>query len=207
MYIVFEGVDGAGTSTHAKLLADTLSLCTPYDYNPTFRLAEPSANPIGRLLREELKGEADPISTALLFAADRSRYHTQYNYDMPDVFFVSDRSKYSSFAYQLLDLPETVGPYDAFTWLQIINCGAPEPDLIIFLDASPSVIKDRISRRTNKDRYDHRTQEVQQSYSRVFQGMGNVVKVDTSRPTDVVAGIIHTIARTSYAEILRGIRR
>ena len=69
-FIVFEGIDGAGTTSQAgRLLARLRQL----DLSAHLT-AEPSKGPIGRLLRSLLGGAAapvDPDAMALLFAADR----------------------------------------------------------------------------------------------------------------------------------------
>jgi len=68
LFIVLDGIDGSGTSTHCKLLAGFLSL----KGLKTYVTQEPSDSEIGKLLRTYLKDERIPASTdALLFAADR----------------------------------------------------------------------------------------------------------------------------------------
>src|SRR5262249_39344049 len=78
-FIVFEGLDGAGTTTQAKLLAERLN-----KQGRTVYLAhQPSEGPVGLLIRQILAGRAatpqadgklavvDERVMALLFAADR----------------------------------------------------------------------------------------------------------------------------------------
>ena len=68
IFIVLDGIDGSGTSTHSKLLAGFLSLKGINVYITQ----EPSNSDIGKLLRVYLKDDRVPPSTdALLFAADR----------------------------------------------------------------------------------------------------------------------------------------
>ena len=73
-FIVFEGLDGSGLSTHSSLLRDWLK-------NQGYRVhlsAEPTDGPIGVLIRQILKDFTKipkrPDILALLFAADRL-YH------------------------------------------------------------------------------------------------------------------------------------
>ena len=49
-FIVFEGIDGAGTSTQLNLISQKLG-------ETAWVTAEPTDSPIGRLIREFLKGK------------------------------------------------------------------------------------------------------------------------------------------------------
>jgi dTMP kinase len=74
-FLVLEGLDGAGTTTQARLLADRLRR----GGRRAHLTAEPSGGPVGALLRQVLtrrigggEGEGfDAGALALLFAADR----------------------------------------------------------------------------------------------------------------------------------------
>lgn len=70
-FIVLEGIDGAGTTTQAALLADALRARLGVEVELT---REPTDGPLGRVLREALSGRAplDPVALALAFAADRA---------------------------------------------------------------------------------------------------------------------------------------
>ena len=68
MFVTLEGVDGAGKSTQARLLADALG-------PETILLREPGGTPVGERLRELLKDadlELSPRSELLLFCAARA---------------------------------------------------------------------------------------------------------------------------------------
>src|SRR5437870_4053780 len=68
-FIVFEGLDGAGISTQARLLHERL-IASEVPCNRSF---EPTAGPVGSLLRQYLahRVQFDPHTVAALFAADR----------------------------------------------------------------------------------------------------------------------------------------
>jgi dTMP kinase len=135
-FIVLEGLDGAGTTTQARLLAERLRA----EGRRAHLTAEPSGGPVGALLRlvlqRRINGGAgpgfDPRALALLFAADRLDHLS--GEVLPrlavgeDV--VSDRYTLSSMAYQTL----TTG--DA-AWVEAINGRARAPDLTIFLRVRP----------------------------------------------------------------------
>jgi dTMP kinase len=68
MFVTFEGIDGAGKSTQAELLAAALS-------SETLLLREPGGTPAGERLRELLKDpevELSPRTELLLFLAARA---------------------------------------------------------------------------------------------------------------------------------------
>ena len=134
--IVLEGLDGAGTTTQARLLVDSL--------NATGQRAvgtrEPSDGPIGKLIREMLVGKHAIAGTALsqstfglLFAADRVD-HLQREVEpalAAGTIVVSDRWYHSSLAYQ--------GTGADRDWIVTLNARARKPDLTIFLKVRPEV--------------------------------------------------------------------
>ena len=68
-FIVFEGIDGAGTSTQLNLISQKLG-------ETAWVTAEPTDSPIGRLIREFLKGKFSLTENTVtrLFAADREEH-------------------------------------------------------------------------------------------------------------------------------------
>jgi dTMP kinase len=136
--LVLEGLDGAGTTTQARLLGERLRAAG----REVHVTAEPSSGPVGALLRQVLLkrvnggggGEFDPHAVALLFAADRLdhlaaevRPRLARGIDV-----VSDRYTLSSLAYQAL----TTGDPD---WVEQVNQRAMAPDLTIFLRVRPGL--------------------------------------------------------------------
>jgi len=133
LFIVLDGIDGSGTSTHCNLLAGFLSL----KGLKTFLTQEPSSSEIGKLLRKYLKDERIPASTdALLFAADRVlHYKTEIKKKLEDGYIViSDRYIESSIAYQSSQSDEIT-----IEWVENLNLFAGEPDLTIILDIDPKI--------------------------------------------------------------------
>jgi len=130
-FIVLEGVDGAGSTTHSRLLAGWLRRMG----HEVVLTKEPQPHGrIGRLIREYLQiTESPPIVDALLFAADRVE-HLE-NVIKPELargrIVVSDRYLESSIAYQGAEGVDV-------EWIQTINREALPPDLTIVLKVDPA---------------------------------------------------------------------
>jgi dTMP kinase len=149
MLIDLEGIDGSGKETQAKLLNRWVK-AKGYD---TYLTREPTSQPIGRLLREFLKkGEIDPRTETLLFAADRSE-HVKTILEKLEAgkVVITERYFYSSVVYQ--------GAAGISTdWIMELNRFAPTPDLVLLLDISPEVSLRRI---TSKNNFRARFKEVE----------------------------------------------
>ncbi|HEY0048226.1 MAG TPA: dTMP kinase, partial [Pyrinomonadaceae bacterium] len=131
-FITFEGIDGSGKSTQARLLAGELRL-RGYDVLATM---EPGGTPLGRRLREaflETEEEVAPLAELLLFAADRAQ-HVEFLVKpalQDGKIVVSDRFADATAAYQGAGrgFPEK-------TINQIVNLATRglQPDLTLFFD-------------------------------------------------------------------------
>ncbi len=134
--IVLEGLDGAGTTTQARRLADALVARG----RAAHVTREPSDGPVGRLLRELLTGghaipgqALDQATFGLLFAADRMD-HVQREVApalAAGTIVISDRWYHSSLAYQ--------GTGAERSWIRTLNQRARRPELTIFLRVRPEV--------------------------------------------------------------------
>lgn len=177
-FIIFEGVDGSGTTTQATFLAGVLR-------TRGFRVhqtREPSVSRIGKLVREELTDSDDSVnhdSLALLFAADRLdhvRRVIQPALARGEI-VICDRYLLSSIAYQGLNCdPE---------WVASINRFALWPDLQIFLDVDADCATERVRRRLNveggkRERFEHYELQKQlvESYRELAENYPEVVQID-----------------------------
>ena len=139
LFIVIDGVDGSGTTTHCRLLAGFLE-SKKFKVHVT---QEPSKNEIGVLLRKFLKDNSIPPTTdALLFAADRDlHYHNEIKKKLDEGYIViSDRYLESSIIYQSLQSDEI-----SIDWVEELNKFVGQPDLTILLDIDPKVAMARKS--------------------------------------------------------------
>ena len=131
LFIVLEGLDGAGTTSQAQELARRIRATGARAHFT----AEPSSGPIGSQIRMMLAGRLvgyrggawDRRSLALLFAADRLD-HLAADIEpklAQGMHVICDRYVLSSLAYQSLDNPAA--------WVAEINRYAPAPDVTYFL--------------------------------------------------------------------------
>ena len=136
MYIVFEGIDGAGKTTQIKLLKKWLE-------DNGFEV-EPTDSEVGKLIRKILQrsdAATDRVqkTLGLLFAADRMLIMDKLSDDKKII--LSDRSFISSLAYQ--------EPVD---WIVEINKYAKTPDLVLLLDLD---VKKSVSRTSGQDEFEN----------------------------------------------------
>ncbi len=157
LFIAIEGVDGAGTTTHTKLLKRGLSARGL----PVHTTREPSDGPIGTMIRQMLSGrlivptmhggmKAPGWSTmALLFAADRlDHLEAEIVPNLMDgVTVLTDRYDHSSIAYQSIT---GGGAQDTIAWVEALNKYARRPDLTIVLDVPPDIARQRRMDRSGK---------------------------------------------------------
>lgn len=136
-FVVFEGGDGVGKSTHTRLLCDWL-VARGHEVVQTF---EPGEGPIGSQIRSILLSpdtqNLAPRAEALLFAADKAQHvHAVVRPALErGAVVVSDRYIDSTLAYQ------GAGRDLAQADLEHINrwaTGGLRPDLTVLLDLDPS---------------------------------------------------------------------
>lgn len=135
-FIALEGIDGAGTTTHTRLLAEYMR-----DRGvEVVETAEPADNKVGGLIREVLSGKvrARKDTLALLFAADRIEHFNGVIEPAlaRGAWVVSDRYLMSSLAYQSIHCD--------FDWVREINSRVPDADLTILLDLPVDVALERL---------------------------------------------------------------
>jgi dTMP kinase len=164
-FIVFEGIDGSGTTTQLSLLKQWAAARSS-DLGEFFFTHEPTDGPVGLLLRQILSKKIkapDEKTMALLFAADRADHQQAIVRRLNRGAHVfSDRYLLSSLAYQALSVDRQ--------WIQTINQHALEPDLtILLLIPVEEAGRRRLSARNHEELYEkqHLLQQVQLEYERL----------------------------------------
>jgi dTMP kinase len=187
-FVVFEGLDGAGTTTQMRLLSEHL-LARGMNVEVT---REPSNAPFGAVIRQAVEGRVSlhPIALALAFAGDRADHLTN---EVNGIVFALERGAWvlcdryvlSSLAYQA---SEEVN----FDWLVDLNRFATTPDLTVFVDTLPEICFQRISTRSAHAELFHHLPELERvraNYRRalmVEKFVGQLVKIDGSADPQLV---------------------
>ncbi|MFX1408279.1 MAG: dTMP kinase [Promethearchaeota archaeon] len=147
-FIVLDGIDGSGTTTHSQLLTGFLES----KGLKVYLTQEPSNNDIGLLLRKFLKDNKIPASTdALMFAADRDlHYRIEIKKKLDEGYIViSDRYIESSIIYQSVQSDEI-----SIDWVKNINKFAGMPDTTIILDIEPQISLSR-KNQPNREKFEN----------------------------------------------------
>lgn len=185
-YIVLEGPDGGGSTTHAKLLCERLR-SNGLDIVQT---AEPTTGPIGTTIRAELRGKGIPSDALqMLYSADRAWHMAKVVHPALDAgkTVVGERCHLSTFVYgEALDLD--------LPWLENMNSTFVEPDLMLVLMPPFEVCAQRLGIR-DRDLLegDGLQKKVHAAYARRMEAHPEYVLVDTSGD---IAPVADSIART-----------
>lgn len=188
-FVVFEGIDGAGTSTQIKKLVSS-------NPNKFVATAEPTSGETGKFLRRMLGGEfqVDEQTNAYLFAADRCE-HIFGKGGIKELIdsgktVVSDRYFFSSLAYQSVscgkDLP------------RLLNSPFPLPEYLFFFEIDPEISLKRVnSRNGHKEIYEKldlqkkiaaQYEEVISEYEKTSLQTGmKIIRIDATQSIDDIA--------------------
>lgn len=143
-FLVIEGLDGSGKSEISRRLKQALQAAHGPDVELTFEPHDPSA--AGLFIRQVLARqiETSDRTLALAFALNRADHNDRLINPFLNAgqqrILICDRYYLSSLVYQ--STPEI--PMEQ---VMMLNAGARQPDLIIFLDASAAACYERMSKR------------------------------------------------------------
>ena len=142
MYVIFEGIDGAGKSTQIARLAAA--------FPQAIVTKEPGGTKLGENLREILLKEngLDKRAEILLFLADRAEHFGKIIKPNLDKMILSDRGFVSGMAYAL------AGGNFSFEELLSLNKFALQgnfPQKIVFFKADESTLRSRLGLRAQMD--------------------------------------------------------
>ena len=156
--IVFEGTDGSGKATQARLFCEFLAQrgtpCREIDFP---RYGNPFAEPANLYLHGALgekPGDVDAYAASVLFAVDR---FASYKEDWGDFYqqggiIVANRYTTSNAVHQASKLP--AGEREAYlNWLfdlEYRRLGLPEPDMVLYLDL-PTELSEAMMRHRERE--------------------------------------------------------
>ena len=186
-FVTFEGIDGAGKSTHI----DTLAAALRADGHVVLCTREPGGTPLAERLRELVLAEPmDPITeTLLIFAARRDHLQRVIEPALErGETVLCDRFTDATFAYQGggrgVDVA-SMGQLEA--WVQ----QGRQPDLSLWFDVEPTVAAQRRAAARSADRFEREDlaffERVRTAYrERLSQHPGRIVRIDAMLSVDEV---------------------
>jgi dTMP kinase len=188
-FIVLDGPDGSGTTTHAALLAKTL-IERGLDVLLT---SEPTKDPIGVWIRQLLKSGAgvSGLPLQILFCADRAAHAESVIRPALEAgkVVICDRYSLSTLIYA-----RAQGIDDAA--LRHLNASFLQPDCTIFTLPSLAVCLDRIRKRGERDAFENEAfqTKIHREYKAMLKEMPTILRVDTAGPTEDAAKTVAAMA-------------
>jgi dTMP kinase len=188
-FIVLEGPDGSGTTTHAALLAERLRA----EGLDVVQTAEPTDSPIGKCIRGYLASSegisASPLQ--LLFCADRA-WHVEMVIRpalAEGKVVVCDRYIPSTLVYGASQGLDT-------QWLRKVNSAFPAPDCLMFALPPLAVCLERIGRRSERELFETEIlqQKIHAEYRKLADEDPSVTVLDTSGSKQETADAVYALA-------------
>lgn len=181
LFITFEGIDGAGKSTHIGGLADAFRAAG----RTVVLTREPGGTPLAEKLRELVLHDAmDPLSEALLMFAARRDHLLQViepALARGDV-VLCDRFTDATFAYQGHGRGFDLQVLSALErWVQhtpAAGAGLRQPDLTVWFDLPPAVAAQRLAQARTPDRFEALPLDF---FTKVSRGYGQRMAGDPGR--------------------------
>ncbi len=192
-FYVFEGIDGGGKSTIARMLSDKLSATFGRDNVLT---AEPSDSWIGDCVRRANRENVSDFAEALLFMADRAQHTHEIARAVDEgKIVICDRYYISTLAYQGVTLERLVP--DAVLWLRAVN--APiirRPDITFYFMIDPEKAMKRMVDRDEKSKFEKLgfLKKVSSIYEEMSLSDPSAHIIDAAKPLEeVFAEVLKTV--------------
>ncbi len=186
MYVIFEGIDGAGKSTQIARLAAA--------FPQAIVTKEPGGTKLGENLREILlkENDLDKRAEILLFLADRAEHFGKIIKPNSNKIILSDRGFVSGMAYAL------AGGNFSFEELLNLNKFALQgnfPQKIVFFKADESTLRSRLNSRAQMDGIEARgfgyLLRVQDAMEEILQKLGvRYVTIDAAWDEEKITNLI-----------------
>ena len=187
-FVTFEGIDGSGKSTIAKLVCKRLK-SEGYDVVFTY---EPTDSWIGKQVQHCIETNADPFVTAFTFIADRIEHCKQIKKWLDeDKIVLCDRYAESTYAYQGAQLKDIVdGPVKWLKELSNDHILVPDRTFVFIIDPKKSLA--RIQHRDKLIPFERASflEKVHQNYLDLSIG-GQFLKIDASKKIEELVNICY----------------
>jgi dTMP kinase len=186
IFISFEGVDGAGKSTHIQGLAETFR----HQGRQVTLTREPGGTPLAEKLRQMVLNDAmDPLTEALLmFAARRSHIQEVIQPALArGEVVLCDRFTDATFAYQGHGRGFDLAVLSQLEqWVQGQADGMLEPDMTLWFALDPAIAAQRLASARVPDRFESQPQaffaQVHAGYeARAQAAPARVVRIDAAQ--------------------------
>ena len=173
MFIVLEGIDGAGKTLQQKLLYKKLM-----NNYKIFLTKEPTKNKIGLFISRLIKKqEINVHAMELLFMADRAEHVKEIKSKLKqNNIIICDRYYFSTIAYgAALGIDKK--------WLERTNSIFLKPDLIFLLDIDPKIALHRIKKRGMHKQYFEKIKflkKVREEYKNLLKKYKDIVIINSN---------------------------
>ena len=183
MFIAFEGLDGSGSSTQSRLLAERLEK----NGKPALLTKEPTTDShIGKLIREILqhKWSVSPEGLQLLFSADRAEHLK--NEIEPALeggqVVITDRYLFSTLAYG--------GINTDMEWLKNLSKNFRLPDITFLFKLDPEICIERIAGRGSSFELFEKTDKlakIWENYEKIAKDFPNIKIIDATKTIERIS--------------------
>lgn len=204
IFISFEGIDGAGKSSHVQALAERLRACA----RRVTVTREPGGTPLAERLRDlVLRQPMDALTEALLVFAARRDHLVRVilpALQRGDV-VLSDRFTDSSFAYQGGGQGLSLAVLEQLErWVQAADAAAQtallQPDMSLWFDLPPDQAAQRLAQARSPDRFEARDEDffvrVREGYAaRAHAAPHRFVRIDAAAERDAVWRAVEAAVR------------
>jgi dTMP kinase len=196
LFISFEGIDGAGKSTHIDGLAKAFKAQGRH----VTLTREPGGTPLAEKLRDMVLHDAmDPLTEALLIFAAR-RDHLQQVIEPAlarGEVVLCDRFTDATFAYQGSGRDFDLAVLQQLeAWVQHTPDGLRQPDVTVWFELQPDIAAERLAGARVPDRFESQPvaffQKVSQGYAkRAEADPQRFVRLDAAQTRDAVWQQLH----------------
>jgi dTMP kinase len=196
--VTIEGIDGSGKSSLISSLGTILS-----DLSPVIT-REPGSTWVGDQVRRAVAERMDPVTEALLFAADHAAHlSTLVRPSLENGrLVISDRYSDSRYAYQQETLKGIIR--EPLEWLMTLHSGwTIRPDLTFLIVLPVDEALSRMGNKSNREHFENHDllMRVQENYL-TLAGIdpSRFVIIDGLKGEEEIAGFVAGIIRDSFAQ-------
>ena len=194
-FITFEGIDGCGKSTVARLITERLER----EGVDVILTQEPTDTWLGDAVRRSYTEKIHPYTEAFLFLADRAT-HTRWIEEIlhNGSVVISDRYSDSTIAYQAALFHQNFGgPMPEYIkWLWDVSKPIIRvPDITFLFDIDPQVSLERVGNRGKKEKFEtlENLRQVRENYLAIAEDSSHFRIIDAGKTLDEVTAEVWAI--------------